>query len=571
MCGIAGFSLSAVDAAKVRSDLLAESLLMEIEYRGRDATGIAWWGPKEDCASPDKYDKDQLVVYGKQPLRVSKYIEAGHCMVPNKRSTAILHTRKGTKGSEKVPGNNHPILYGNYMGVHNGWIMNDDELFAELKAPRHAQVDSEAIWATLTHADVPNDQALMKLEGAAALAWLRTDVPDMLWLARVQGTPLSYAVTAGGSLIFCSTSSDLKLAIKRGNAGLDWEKDIVAINEMIEGEMLSVKEGKVCFTKYFEPPSFQNKRRSASSSSTYIGGGGTKSQQPYAGGYTGSSYGTVTHADGSKEVTSTMSGGGYIGGSWKERARRVYCTHYSPDGKVKKVVDKASGREFPDFNTYKTMYEPTAYEARISGGAIPWYVLESDFFVRTMPFEVFEGEYTDRLNTLKDLPEVTDLDLYTNLALVRPGMWLTTEFLNHFVDCQVLAMPDTYPDGVWVVRAEVGTDPGHVEFVALLRGTDELYMTDRTIASMRQALENGEFPEVDPPAADDSASTTESDATAAPEVVTTPDPTEAPQVDVDSWDEFDRNYRELMEYTDPPKDEKPGLSLVKKEEDTNNA
>jgi asparagine synthetase B (glutamine-hydrolysing) len=42
MCGIAGFSLSPEDAARVDGVKLTKAMVFEIEHRGRDATGVAW-------------------------------------------------------------------------------------------------------------------------------------------------------------------------------------------------------------------------------------------------------------------------------------------------------------------------------------------------------------------------------------------------------------------------------------------------------------------------------------------------------------------------------------------------
>ena len=59
------------------------------------------------------------------------------------------HTRQPTKGSPLNAGNNHPIETGPVVGVHNGHITNDDELFARWSLPRTAQVDSEIIFQRL--------------------------------------------------------------------------------------------------------------------------------------------------------------------------------------------------------------------------------------------------------------------------------------------------------------------------------------------------------------------------------------------------------------------------------------
>ena len=56
------------------------------------------------------------------------------------------HTREPTKGSPIFSYNNHPIKIERIIGIHNGKLENDDELFEQFKFPRQGQVDSEIIF-----------------------------------------------------------------------------------------------------------------------------------------------------------------------------------------------------------------------------------------------------------------------------------------------------------------------------------------------------------------------------------------------------------------------------------------
>ena len=42
MCGIAGFSISDKDHKVIRTRLLSEAMLRQIQVRGTDATGAVW-------------------------------------------------------------------------------------------------------------------------------------------------------------------------------------------------------------------------------------------------------------------------------------------------------------------------------------------------------------------------------------------------------------------------------------------------------------------------------------------------------------------------------------------------
>ncbi len=68
------------------------------------------------------------------------------------QTTLILgHTRHPTKGPPQNKNNNHPLRAGMLLGVHNGHINNDDDLFARRHYPRQGQVDSEIIFRLLWH------------------------------------------------------------------------------------------------------------------------------------------------------------------------------------------------------------------------------------------------------------------------------------------------------------------------------------------------------------------------------------------------------------------------------------
>jgi glucosamine 6-phosphate synthetase-like amidotransferase/phosphosugar isomerase protein len=56
------------------------------------------------------------------------------------------HTRMPTKGSRWRNVNNHPLVAGHVVGVHNGIIVNDDRIFAHTGLPRSGEVDSEVIF-----------------------------------------------------------------------------------------------------------------------------------------------------------------------------------------------------------------------------------------------------------------------------------------------------------------------------------------------------------------------------------------------------------------------------------------
>ena len=204
MCGIAGFSIGRGDHRNVNCRQLAKHLLLAIQERGEDATGAAW---------SEADGNDKAVMFAKLDIPADEFVNSLNDLMPRYSRTAILHTRWATKGDPEEMGNNHPIVVGDIVGIHNGVITNDDYLFAVEKWGRIAEVDSEAIFQLIEHSKDPVSR-LHRLEGRAAIAWLDTKEPDTLHLARLDGSPLYIGATEHGSLVFASTHPLLEEAVK---------------------------------------------------------------------------------------------------------------------------------------------------------------------------------------------------------------------------------------------------------------------------------------------------------------------------------------------------------------------
>ena len=159
MCGIAGYSLRS--RSSIGRTLAAQALLAAIAERGADAVGYAYRGPGDTYAT---------VV--KQRTPASQLLE--RVSVPDGANQLLVHVRDYTKGHPSIAANNHPVRHGPVVGIHNGIILNDDELLAPhscARAEPRMTVDSEAIFALAAHSR--NDaHALEHLRGALAASWL---------------------------------------------------------------------------------------------------------------------------------------------------------------------------------------------------------------------------------------------------------------------------------------------------------------------------------------------------------------------------------------------------------------
>ncbi len=141
LCGIAGYSL-ALDSTVERT-VAARALLAGIAERGADAVGYAYRSPGAPFA------------VHKQRSGATKLLE--RISVPEEATKLLVHVRDYTKGHPSLAANNHPVRHGSIVGIHNGIIENDDELFERYgiaRAEPGMTVDSEIIFALAERARV---------------------------------------------------------------------------------------------------------------------------------------------------------------------------------------------------------------------------------------------------------------------------------------------------------------------------------------------------------------------------------------------------------------------------------
>ena len=211
MCGIAGILLSKTknhDPEKL-CDLFTANLIAN-EIRGKEASGAlvvqndcSWYLEKAALSATEFTQTD---AYKKLLSRVN-----------NNTALILGHTRHPTKGSPKNNHNNHPIVRGNTIGVHNGTLSNDDEIFLKhLKAGKKSRigaVDSEAIFALID--ELPRDISIDKqsealsrmsnlLHGSYTTIYLHPDDPSRLYLLKYNN-PMSVHYSPECQALFFSS------------------------------------------------------------------------------------------------------------------------------------------------------------------------------------------------------------------------------------------------------------------------------------------------------------------------------------------------------------------------------
>lgn len=198
MCGIIGYTGNS-DAKKV----LTEGL-QELEYRGYDSAGIA-------------YFKGDTIKTIKKEGKVSFLCDAVENDAKTDETTCgIGHTRWATHGGVSTV-NSHPHTYGKITLIHNGIIENYKKLEEEFRQKGQepvSQTDSEIAAMVINDCYDGNPikaikSAVARLQGAYAFCIMFEEYPGVIYAIR-QGSPLVAATTPKGSII----ASDMVALIK---------------------------------------------------------------------------------------------------------------------------------------------------------------------------------------------------------------------------------------------------------------------------------------------------------------------------------------------------------------------
>jgi glucosamine 6-phosphate synthetase-like amidotransferase/phosphosugar isomerase protein len=231
MCGIAGYSLK--PGASIARTLAAQALLTGIAERGADAVGYT-----------HRSAGGRPVVH-KRRAGASELLE--ELAVPQDASEVLIHVRDYTKGHPTIEANNHPVRHGEVVGVHNGVIVNDEEIFEahgfERDEPQMS-VDTEAIFA-LAERQGSHGETLEELRGSMAAAWMDAREPGVVYLARGVARPL-WVGTHSDGVFFASTKHALE--VFESFMHLRLKK-----RELAEGTLLRLEEGRVKRSERFTP------------------------------------------------------------------------------------------------------------------------------------------------------------------------------------------------------------------------------------------------------------------------------------------------------------------------------
>lgn len=198
MCGIFGVILTGVDSKLSPKQLkqIVNLLFRLSESRGKEASGIAL------RANNDIYVLKEPIASSKL-VKTAKYKELFNNTLPKAYSGRQLkcpivilgHSRLKTNGQSEINTNNQPVVKKGAIGIHNGIIVNDKEIWVSHPALKQEYaVDTESFLSLLQFLRSNGNStinstklAFREIEGSASVA-VEFDDEDVVLLATNTGS-----------------------------------------------------------------------------------------------------------------------------------------------------------------------------------------------------------------------------------------------------------------------------------------------------------------------------------------------------------------------------------------------
>lgn len=231
MCGILGISFQkgcTVSSPQITKYILQE-LFLGMESRGTNATGVAFISGDKISVLKNNVRAKEFVNSKEFCTSCWRYIKTRHSVTlndSNKTISIIGHCRAKTKGSSKIRHNNHPIIANNIIGIHNGIIGNDEQIFRKYQIlhpsfERHGQVDSEIIFRLIDHFIYIENKSTVEavakvvslIVGSYACVFVDKTNPHQLWLFRDQLPIKLFVYESTGLIVFASTKECIENAV----------------------------------------------------------------------------------------------------------------------------------------------------------------------------------------------------------------------------------------------------------------------------------------------------------------------------------------------------------------------
>ncbi len=244
MCGIFGI----ISTGKTRcpgslARRLVESFYDLSESRGKEAAGAALLlGDRIEVVKAPVRGRDFLALRESKPILdcLVSALGGGDPVV------LIGHTRMVTNGGDHVHGNNQPVIKSELVAIHNGIIVNEQELWARLPdEQREFEVDTEILLALVAR-QMRNgcglsdsvSAGMRELKGANSIA-LMSSRYDGLVLATANGSMFLAHDEVVGVTVFASERSILERIIDKRLHTLT-SMTAQTVRQILPGEMVTI-------------------------------------------------------------------------------------------------------------------------------------------------------------------------------------------------------------------------------------------------------------------------------------------------------------------------------------------
>lgn len=226
MCGIFGIAVrSGAALSSTQFNRLMTELYLLSESRGKESAGLHLFLPDPGEAWTLKSPKPPSALV--RSAEYKRTLQHGLDMAYHDVSdvsvrplAAIAHSRLVTNGAAEDIRNNQPVRWGSVTMIHNGIIVNVDELWAHnTHLQRNARVDTEIMAALLSDSMSKRfdpfgatREIFRAIEGAASIAWVHDSAP-LLTMATNTGDLYCCRLPDSGGVVFSSERYILEKAI----------------------------------------------------------------------------------------------------------------------------------------------------------------------------------------------------------------------------------------------------------------------------------------------------------------------------------------------------------------------
>jgi len=236
MCSIFGIGFlngNRVDQLKKETiKNIIDGLFREGEFYGKHAAGISVNTNRNFKVIKNDVPGSVFIETEDYKRVVEKYIypsifekDSGEYLI-----SIIGHCRWETQGPHENNDNNHPIMTDKVVGVHNGHIHNDHELFEHFKNnfKRIAQVDSEIIFQLVNHFTINNKRRRVSeaiqdtarlLSGSFACSLVNALNPHILWVFKSYAPTHILLFPKIGIVMFATSKTMIKESIQGADLG----------------------------------------------------------------------------------------------------------------------------------------------------------------------------------------------------------------------------------------------------------------------------------------------------------------------------------------------------------------